>query len=166
MAYTNRQEGVDFAQPGETLALTAIWTQVGVEPADYADLTNAIEQATRPVTITLDEDVTLQPGDKVVIPEGKDVTFVGTGKFDVSGIVPQFGEPVVVGEGFAEGDLDRFDADGVSKPVFEDGAVGLIARGESADFPWLIGTGIPPSRRVRGERPCRPRSTPSRPCLS
>ena len=143
VAYADRAAGVDFAQPGETLALKAKWNDTGVEVATFDALTNALvaatnQAATLPVTVNLTDDITVPQGGVVKVYASPAVTFAGTGKFDVSDIVPQFGEPVTVGEGLAKGDLDRFDADGVSKPVFEEGKVVLHARGETETFPWVL----------------------------
>ena len=145
VAYADGASGVNFAEPGETLALTALWNDTGVEVATFDALTNALVAATNqaaslPVTVNLTDDITVPQGGVVKVYASPAVTFAGTGKLDVSGIVPKWGEPVVVGEGLAPSDLALFDAKGVSWPVYEadGGAVVLHARGETEDFPWIL----------------------------
>ncbi len=140
VAYTNRQEGVDFAKPGETLALTALWEHVGVEPTDYNDLADKLPQVTRPVRFDLVRDIEIPAGGKIVVPAGKSVTFDGTGKFDVTAERPALFNGITVGTGLKPEDLDRFVTDKDVKAYFEDGKVIVRGRGETEEFPWLIGT--------------------------
>ena len=144
VAYADGAAGVDFVDVNETLALTAKWDDTGVAVTAFDVLTNALVTATNqaaslPVTVMLTGSVPV-PQDGVVTVYGSPaVTFGGEGKFDVSGIVPQFCAPVAVGEGFAdESALALFDAKGVSLPVFGGGTVSLVARGETEDFPWIL----------------------------
>ena len=117
--------------------VTGLLTVVA-NPASFDDLTNMLARAMPPVKVQLDADIALPADAKLVIPAGKDVTFTGAGKFDVSATIPVWGEPTAVGEGLKPEDFARFDAKGVSKPVYADGTVRLVARGEAADFPWIL----------------------------
>ncbi|MCQ2391789.1 MAG: InlB B-repeat-containing protein [Kiritimatiellae bacterium] len=145
VAYADGAAGVDFVDVNATLALTAKWSDTGVAVADFDVLTNALVVATNqsaslPVTITLTSDVTVPQGGVITVCGSPAVSFTGEGKLDVSGVVPQFGAPVVVGEGFADDSaLALFDTKGVSKLVFSEGTVFLVARGETEDFPWILG---------------------------
>ena len=144
VAYADGAAGVDFAPPGETLALTAKWTDTGVSVGTFDALTNVLVTATNqtaalPVTLTLTDAVAIPQGGVVTVYAGPAIAFAGEGVFDVSGIVPQFGAPVVVGEGFADASaLALFDTKGVSKLVFDEGTISLVARGEATGFPWIL----------------------------
>ncbi len=149
--YTDEQTGTNFVAKGETLSLTAKWTESTdpIVPEDYADITNMFTQVVYPVTITLKEDVELASGDKISVPEKVSLATDG-GKFDISTIVPEFGTPTVVGEGFATGEgvteesilaLFKNTADDAKLVYDEDeGKVTLVGRGESEEYPWVLDT--------------------------
>ncbi len=141
-AYDDCAAGVDFAQPGETLSLTSLWTQVETKVTTYDDLTNVIAKVTRPVTITLDGDIKFPADGKIQIPTGKDVAFAGEGKFDVAAVNPGLFNGITVGTGLKPEDFSRFVTDEDVKAYYEDGKVVLRGRGESEDFPWLLGDDV------------------------
>ena len=142
VAYADRAAGVDFAEPGETLALTALWEQVETKPATYAELVDMLARVTRPVVFTLDGDIELPADGLIAVAADKDVTFVGEGRFVAADTIPAYGQPETVGTGLKPEDFERFVTDGDVKAYFEDGDVVLHARGESEEFPWEAGEGV------------------------
>ena len=145
VAYADQAAGVDFAQPGETLALKAKWTDTGAAVATFDALTNALVAATNqaaslPVTVNLTGDITVPQGGVVKVYARPAVTFAGTGKFDVTAEHPALFCGYPVGTGLKPEDLDRFVTDKDVKAYYEDGKVVVRGRGETEEFPWLLGT--------------------------
>ena len=145
VAYADGAAGVDFAEPGETLELKAKWTDTGVEVATFDALTNALVTATNqaaslPVTVKLTGDVVVPQGGIVKVYASPAVTFTGTGTFDVTAERPALFNGYPVGTGLKPEDLDRFVTDKDVKAYYEDGKVVVRGRGETEEFPWLLGT--------------------------
>ena len=103
--YDDRAAGVDFARPGETLALRARWDDTGVTVTTFAQLTNVLVTATNqtaalPVRVILPADVVFPADGCMTVYAGGNrpaIAFEGAGLFDVSGVAPKWGEPVVEG---------------------------------------------------------------------
>ena len=134
----------DLASVDGSATLTAKWNATGVSLNDFVVLTNTLVAATNqaaslPVTITLTDEIAVPQDGVITVNASPAITFAGEGTFDVSAIVPTFGTPTVVGEGFTSTNAPAlFDTKGVSKLVYEDGTVSVVARGETEDFPWLL----------------------------